>query len=177
MNRLGKLILVATSLAPVLWACAVVEWRSESGSDSRAWAFLGVGFLFVLLCGWLIYSQRVGGERETLHTKKVKQADKEFLAFLVAYLLPFTKGAGPVSADLVIVGFVALMIGACVFYSHGFTFNPVLNMLFGYHFYEVESQSGVTHLLLTRTPILAAENELRVVRLQNYLYLDVSEPR
>jgi hypothetical protein len=176
VNRFAKTILVGTSLTPILWACALAEWRAVNGCDGLAVGLFLASLPCLLACWWLVRRMRRTGEPEPLKTKKVKQADKEILAFLLAYLLPFlSRGGGALAGDLYVMGFVVVILAASVYSSNGFTFNPLLNVCFGYHFYEVESQSGVTHLLLTRAPILTAEGELQVVRLQNYLYLDVGD--
>jgi len=172
MNRLGKSLLVVTSLTPVLWACALSQYRN--GNPGGALWYLGISGGLIAICVGLILMARWYGEREKVFSKKVKPADKEILAFLLAYLLPlFSKEAMNFSGDVVVAVYVLLVIGLAVYHSNSYTFNPLLSLLFRYHFYEVEGASGMTYLLVTSKTLLSPENELTVVRLYDYIYLDV----
>lgn len=172
MNRIGKALLVVTALTPVLWACAVSQFRN--GSPEAAWWYLGVSVALVLICVCLIRLCRKNGERETLFSKKVKPADKEILAFLLAYLLPlFSKEAINFTGDIFVAVYVLLVIALTVYHSNSYTFNPLLSLLFRYHFYEVEGPNGMTYLLITGKTLLASENEITVVKIYDYIYLDV----
>lgn len=169
MNKLGKLVLMLTSLAPILGAFAV---NSFAHMD---WAMggvcLGGGVLLVLVC-WLVLRRcRKILPEEPMTTQKVKTADKEVLAFLLVYLLPlFTK-------DLIFTGnwftpvYILAIIAFCVYHSNSYTFNPLLSMA-GYHFYEVENNNGMTYLLISKKTIHRHDNALRVKRLADYIYLE-----
>lgn len=169
MNKLGKLLLVVTSLAPILGAFAVnslAQWDWWS----FGW-FLGGGIALVLVCWLVMWRCQVVLPEEPLNTKKVKTADKEVLAFLIVYMLPlFTK-------DLIFTGnwvtpvYIVGVIAYCVFHSNSFTFNPLLSMA-GYHFYEVENDGGMTYLLISRQTLRRQDNALRVKQLGDYIYLE-----
>lgn len=175
MNRFGKFLLVATSLTPVLWACAISQYRG--GDTAAAWWYLGISAGLVVVCVGLVLLCRKTGEREKLFTKKVKQADREILAFLLAYLLPlFSKESINFSGDQQVAVYVILLIGLSVYHSNSYTFNPLLTLFFRYHFYEVEGQNGMTHLLISAKTLLKPDNELTVVRIHDYIYLDVGYP-
>jgi hypothetical protein len=172
MNRIGKSLFVVTALTPVLWACAISQFRN--GDNATAWWYLGISGGLVAICVLLILICRRNGEREKLFTKKVKPADKEILAFLLAYLLPlFSKDAIGFTGDLVVAVYVLLVIGLTIYHSNSYTFNPLLSLIFRYHFYEVEGLNGMTYLLLTNKTILSPENEIAVVKMYDYIYLDV----
>ena len=44
--------------------------------------------------------------------------------------------------------------------------------MFGYHFYEVENDNGMTYLLISKKTIHRHDNTLRVKRLADYIYLE-----
>jgi hypothetical protein len=170
MNKLGKLVLMLTALAPILGAFSVNAF-AHGESQTGLW-YLAGGAALVATC-WLVLRRcRKVLAEEPLTTKKVKTADKEVLAFLLVYLLPlFTK-------DLIFTGnwmtpvYVLAIIAFCVYHSNTFTFNPLLSMA-GFHFYEVENDNGMTYLLISKQTIHRHDNVLRVKRLADYIYIDI----
>jgi len=170
MNKFGKLVLMLTSLAPILGAFAVNAFAQSN--NQAGWLCLTAGLLLVLICWLVLVGCRKVLSDEPLTTKKVRTADKEVLAFLLVYLLPlFTK-------DLIFTGnwltpvYVVAIIAFCVYHSNSFTFNPLLSMA-GYHFYEVENENGMVYLLISKTSIHRHDNTLRVIRLADYIYLEI----
>lgn len=170
MNKVGKLVLMVTSLAPILGAFAVNSFAHQEWLSGGI--CLTVGVLLILICWLVMRACRKTLAEEPLTTKKVKPADKEVLAFLLVYLLPlFTRDiifTGNWLTPIYIVGVIAF----CVYHSNAFTFNPLLSMA-GYHFYEVENDNGMTYLLISAKTIHRHDNSLRVKRLGDYIYLDV----
>src|SRR5205085_6268664 len=119
--------------------------------------YLAGGASLVLICWLVVWRCRKVLPEEPLTTKKVRTADKEVLAFLLVYLFPlFTK-------DLIFTGnwltpvYIIGVIAFCVYHSNSFTFNPLLSMA-GYHFYEVENDSGMTYLLISKKTIHRHDN-------------------
>jgi hypothetical protein len=169
MNKLGKLVLMLTSLAPILGAFAV---NSFAQTDWTIGGLYLAGCASLGLICWLVLRRcRKVLPEEPLTTKKVKTADKEVLAFLLVYLFPlFTK-------DLIFTGnwftpaYILVIIAFCVYHGNSFTFNPLLSMA-GYHFYEVENENGMTYLLISKKTIRRHDNTLRVRELADYIYLD-----
>lgn len=170
MNRFGKLLLVVSSLAPVLGAYAV-NALSRKEFASAGW-YAGIGFGLAIICLLVIHACHKHLAREPLKVKKVVAADKQTLTFLIVYLLPMlTKGVLTLEGDLLTTTYVFGIIGLAVYHSNAFTFNPIL-ALSGYHFYEVESQGGMTYLLLTKQIIRSQENDLSVVGISDYVFLE-----
>jgi hypothetical protein len=170
MNKLGKLILMLTSLTPILGAYAVNSFARDE-RYTGLW-YSGIGFLLILICWLVILACKQSLPEEPLTTKKVKTSDKEVLAFLLVYLMPlFTK-------DLIFTEnwltpiYILAIIAFCVYHSNSFTFNPLLSMA-GYHFYEIENENGMTYLLVSKKTIHRHDNALRVKRISDYIYLDV----
>src|SRR4051794_34898761 len=87
LSRFGKMMLTATSLAPVLCAFGIAQLaQGKAFSETYGW-FVSCGGLIVLAFLILEFAKRHLAV-ETLKVKKVKGSDKEVLTFLLAYLLP-----------------------------------------------------------------------------------------
>ena len=169
MSKIGKLLLVATSLAPILGAFSV---HSFATCDAQGgFRYLGIALALVLICWLILKGCKRTLPEETLKTARVKTADREVLAFLLVYLLPlFTK-------DLIFTGnffapaYIFVVIGLCVYHSNSFTFNPGLSMM-GYHFYEIEIKDGMNYLLVSKQTLRRNDNTIRVKELADYIYLE-----
>jgi hypothetical protein len=169
MNRLGKMLLVATSLTPILAVCGLNSLMHNRW-EAAAW-FFGIFVVFTLLFVYVLFVVRRMLPTQDMVTDKVKPADKEVLAFLLSYLLPFfardsTEFTGEVLSAVIVV----VVIGLIVFHSSAYTFNPLLAII-GFHFYEVES-GGMTYLLITRHHLAKPQNKLVVRHLCDYIFID-----
>lgn len=173
MSRFGKLIFTATSLAPCCWAYSVNLWSNGASTDAIIW--LIIGLLLWLICWLIIVGAARWLSRQSFVTTKVKLADKEILAFLLAYLLPLLSST-PIAfkGDWMTAFYVYAVIGACVVHSNAFTFNPLLASL-GYHFYEIENDGSMTYLLLTKRVLNTSEITLTTVKFSEYIMVDVGE--
>ncbi len=173
LNRLAKVMLVATSLAPVLGAFGIISYsKGESAWATLQWLMCAA---FLLLICWLVlYFAKNQIEKEILTVKSIKSADKEVLTFLLVYLLPLVARDSLPLAKTEVTVYVFFMIAWAVYHSNAFYFNPLLGLL-GYHFYEVTSADGMSHILITTQTIKQAPVDLEVVQLFDYTYLTADE--
>jgi hypothetical protein len=170
LNTFARFLLVATSLSPLLGAVAVNQFsRGEPISSYGAW--LSAALLLVALC-WLIlrYASR-NVQTQTYIIKEFEREDKEVLAFLVTYLLPFlsTEKMG-FTGDWLTSAYVLLIIFLVISHAGALHFNPVMGLL-GYHFYSVKNSDGISHLLISRAELRRPGKELQTVRLAHNIYL------
>ena len=87
LSGIAKLLLVITSMAPVLGAFAIIDYMHDGlGWQVFRWVVAASGLL--IICLLVLHFARHQVEIERLTAKKIKSADKEVLAFLLAYLLP-----------------------------------------------------------------------------------------
>lgn len=171
MNKFGRFLLVVSALAPVLGAFAINAY--SQGQRGQAIWYAVIGILLVVVCLLCIWGCRSVLAEEPLNTAKVKSADKEILSFLIVYLLPLlSQNVIAFKGDLFTAGYVILIVVLCVYHSNAFSFNPILGMV-GYHFYEVESDTGMSYLLISRQVHRRQENALSVVQISDYIYLDL----
>jgi cytochrome b len=169
----GKTAFVLTSLAPIVLGYSVEQFKQ--GDFKLGWSFVGLAIVLVLICLAQIKFGIPRGNKQRLKFSEVKTADKEVLAFLLAYLLPLIQkdtigfNANPIGA-VVVLG----LLFFAVFHSNAFCFNPVLAM-FGYHFYEIKNESGITNLVITQRLILSKEEAMIVVHVADYIFLEVED--
>ncbi len=173
LNRLAKFLLVGTSLSPILGAVAVN--KISHGESWTAWLpWLVVALLLVLICwGLLAYAAR-NAQKHTFRITQFEGTDKEVLAFLLAYLLPFVASEKMTFAGDWLTGtYILTIIFLVVVHSGTLHFNPVMGLL-GYHFYNVKNGEGVPQLLISRAE-LHRPGEVETVRLAHNIYLHIEE--
>ena len=171
LNTFAKLLLVSTSLSPLLGAVAVNQFaRGEPASQWGPW--LAVALLLVFLCWALLTYAARNVQTQAFHIKEFERNDKEVLAFLVTYLLPFlsTEKMG-FGGEWLTSAYVLLIIFLVIAHAGAFHFNPVMGLL-GYHFYAVKDKDGVSHLLISRTELHRPDLEVKTVRLAANIYLN-----
>lgn len=188
LNKLAKLALVSTALAPIcltLWFVEissawqiglplmdnlVANWLTGSGYLLAALVLSGMCFGLV----WLSASSQ-GLERLPVKIKSVKTADKEIVGFLLVYLLPLINQSQN-TISLPVLVFVGVIFFFIVYNSHAYHFNPLLGF-FGYHFFEVTIEGDITYVLITRQNITDCKAVSQVVQLTEYMILDASHAK
>ena len=185
LNRLAKLALVSTALAPIcltLWFVEISSaWqRGVPWSENLADHWLaGSGYLLAALvlsslCFGLVWlsASRFGLERLPVKITSVKTVDKEIVGFLLVYLLPLIH-QNQSTISLPVLVFVAVIFFFIVYNSHAYHFNPLLG-LFGFHFFEVTIEGDITYVLITRQNITDCKAVSQVVQLTEYMILDAN---
>jgi len=173
LNKIAKLSLVATSLAPIFLTLWFVE-LSKDWQWNQGWPYLLAAAALTLLCFALIRQSVSPNELDPLNVrvKAVKTADKEIVGFLLVYLLPLINQSQTTISVPVLI-FIAIVFFFIVYNSHAYHFNPLLG-LFGYHFYEVTIEGDITYVLITRQDITHCKNVTQVVQLTEYMILDTN---
>lgn len=170
LNGFAKFLLVATSLSPLLGAVAVNQ--ISRGEPAQHWApWIIAAVLLAFLCWAVLWYSARHVQKQICHIKEFEQNDKEILAFLVTYLLPFlsSEKMGFVG-DWLTGAYVLFIIFAVITHAGAFHFNPVMGLL-GYHFYSVKSSEGYSYLLISKTELIKHDVEVQAVRLAHHIYL------
>lgn len=171
LNKVAKLSLVATSMAPIfltLWFVSFSQqWDYHAGLN-----YLSAAVLMALLCYGIIWLSGKKLEKLPVRIKTVKTVDKEVVGFLLVYLLPLINQTNKV-ISMPVLTFVAVIFFFIVQNSHAYHFNPLLGF-FGYHFYEVAIEGGITYVLITKQNISDSKSITRVVQLTEYMIMDVT---
>lgn len=170
LNHLAKLMLVATSLAPILGAVAVNHL-----SNGKPWWYWGswlmAGVLLTFICWGLLRHASDHGQQQTITVEDFESNDKEIVAFLLAYLLPFISSDNMTfEGDWLTGAYILLIIFLVVAHAGAFHFNPVMGLL-GYHFYGVKTKDGVSQLLITKQPMKRPPTDVKTVLLSHNIYL------
>ncbi len=185
LNKLSKLALVSTALAPIcltLWFVEISKaWQSTlpwSDNIATHWQ-VGSGYLLATLilsglCYGLVWlsASHYGLEPLPVQINSVKTADNEIVGFLLVYLLPLINQSQD-TISLPVLLFVAVIFFLIVYNSHAYHFNPLLG-LFGYHFFEVTIEGDITYVLITRKNITDCKNVSKVVQLTEYMILEAT---
>jgi len=174
LSNLIKAVLVATSLAPVLFTLAFLEYRAGNIWPGGA-RYIGVAILLALICWAVLRAARTQLQVLPFKITSAATADKEVLAFLITYITPLLFAGTPAAAiDGATVTFLVLLFAFVVWGTHAYDFNPLLGVL-GYHFYDVTNSQGISYVLISRKHIVNVKDVTHVVQLTEYVVLEKSD--
>jgi len=172
LNRFARLMLVATSLSPILGAVAVAQIAKGAPVSSWCW-WLIVAVLLVVVCWGLLRITAQCAQKETLKIVEFENNDKEVLAFLLTYLLPFISTEDFAFGDRWMVGlYVMAIILMVVWHANALHFNPVMGLL-GYHFHNIKTESGRPILLIGGKQLRGTGVEIDAVELADNIYIQL----
>jgi len=170
LNIFAKVLLVATSLSPILGAITVNQ--ISLGKPVCIWAPWLVSAIGLVAVCWLLlrYAQRAA-QMTLVRIAEFESNDTEVLAFLLAYLLPFISSKdmafdGQWLTGAYILGIIFMVIA----HAGAFHFNPVMGLL-GYHFYRVKNADGVSILLISKDELRRPQQDVETVKLANNIFL------
>jgi len=155
---------------------AVAVNQFSNGVSVLEWVpWLVVAVLLVLLCWAVLAYAAKNAQLHSFYIEEFERDDKEVLAFLVTYLLPFlASDKMGFAGDWPTGAYVLLIIFLVVTHARAFHFNPVMGLL-GYHFYAVKDRDGVSHLLITGKDLTKPKCEVSVVSLAHGIWLQVGD--
>jgi len=169
-SKFAKLILLSSSVSPILLVWGVVFFRN--GEKLWALCIAAVSIFLFCLCGALIKHAEENFPKEKFITTEVEVADREVFSFLAAYLMPLVFGQEQ-SPDPYILATVIIVFATTLLVSYNYHFNPVLSLR-GWHFYRVKNSSGMQYILLTKSDIKLCKEQIQVAHLTDYLLLQKS---
>lgn len=173
LSRLVRILLALTAIAPLSISVTFLFVRAHH----YAWAAVALACCVALgeLARAII--AHAGRTLETLPVVivKAKSADKEVIGFFVTYALPLVLHQ-PSSPDLAAWLFAGGMLLFVLWGTHTLQVNPVLGVM-GFHFYEVETDGGISYLMITRREISNVLSVRQVVQLSEYGILEATGAR
>ena len=170
LNKVAKFLLVATSLAPIFLTLWFVKF-SKDWDIADGYLYLLATILLTVLCLLLLFLSTKKLEKIPIKISTVKTADKEVVGFIIVYLLPLINES-TIKINTSVLIFIAILFFWIVFTSNSYHFNPLLGF-FGYHFYEITIEGGITYILISRSDIVNCKNINYVVQLSEYMVLGV----
>lgn len=172
LNRFSRLLLVATSLSPILGAIAVAQLADGKPATLWIW-WLVAAALLILVCWALLGVATKNAQKETLRIAAFENNDKEVLAFLLTYLLPFISADDFAFGHRWMVGlYVMAIVLLVVSHANALHFNPVMGLL-GYHFHNIKTESGRPILLIGRKQLRSTGVEINAVELAENIYVEL----
>ncbi len=169
LSKIAKLFLVATSLAPIfltLWFIGFSRnWRWKEGLS-----FFVIALALTIICCCLLKLSRQRLEKIPVKITSIKTADKEMVGFVLVYLLPLINRSA-LDIDGFVLVFVAIMFFIIVLTTNSYHFNPLIGF-FGYHFYEVTVEGGITFVLMTKKNLTNCKAVRSVVQVSEYMILE-----
>lgn len=170
LNTFAKLLLVSTSLAPILGAVGVNQ-ISRGLVWSSWWGWFAAAGLLVFLCWAMLRFALQICQKQSVRVEEFERSDKEVLAFLLAYLLPFISGENLAFTENWLTGaYILALIFLVVANAGVIHFNPVMGLL-GYHFYLVRDSGGQSCLLISKVDLRRVGQDIQTVRLAQNIYL------
>lgn len=175
VSCIGKVLLVATSLAPVCGAFAInrigvsgVTWYE----DWQFWTWTGIAVWLIALTYAFLQWCQSRLKSTSIHSTTIKPTDKDVLAFLLAYLLPLLGEESLAINRPIVAVYVFALISIAVYHSNAYHFNPMLSLV-GFHFYEIQTPDGFSAMLLSRRSHVVQEKDIVVVRITDFLLLEL----
>jgi hypothetical protein len=169
MTRAAKVLLVLTAFAPILITLAFVDLRLP-GDRLLGACYVVAAALLAIVCALLLKEVGRRGMVLPIEVQSAKPADKEMMAFILAYLLPLTNTGNPARVDVSVLLFVIAILIVIVYATSAFQFNPLIGLL-GFHFYDV-SDHGVGYVLITRRRLRDVADIRAVVEITDYIVLE-----
>jgi hypothetical protein len=177
LSKLLKTYLILTSLAPLCISVSYIFYEKYGLSISD---FIPLAIMIIV--GWSsLYILRFAASSFELFNEitiaKIKSIDKEVIGFLIAYSLPLlllnVNNIKIHTLFFIIVVFI-LIFGLVIWGTHSFQVNPLLG-IFGFHFYEIETENGITLMLITKEEIIKAKHIKQIVKLTEDVILEVKK--
>lgn len=171
LGKPTRVLLALTAIAPLSVSLAYVFATRDHNWLMAIWALCCCAALGII-SSWIISSASTKFEQLPIVIKKAKSADKEVVGFFIAYALPLIF-KGQADADIGAWLLATLMLIFVLWTTHALHVNPVLGLL-GFHFYEVETQDGVTYLLISKRATNNVTSIKKVVQLSEYGILEAN---
>lgn len=169
LSRLAQLLLIATALSPMLGAVAVDKIaRGEPWQNVVPWLVAGVA-LFAI-CWLLLFLSRWNGPVVPLKIARLQSNDQEVVAFLLAYFVPFLAAEQlDLTGQWMTAAYVMAILILTLYHAKSFHFNPVMGLL--YHFYSIETSTGMPALLISKRERTPHDEEFEVIQVASGIYL------
>ncbi|HHN8303693.1 hypothetical protein [Morganella morganii] len=171
MNRLARLLLTASSIAPVCITLAFIGFLKKD-SMWLFYASITVGILSFASCMFFMRYARKNLTVLTKNIDSISPANKEVTNYFISYLFPLL-GSDSISSDWKYSLFFYMSLLFYISFSENYNFNPLLSMM-GYKFYEAEDDTGVGFVLISKEIILDIKGKkFPVAQLTDYTYLHI----
>jgi hypothetical protein len=170
MNRLARLLLTASSIAPVCVTLIFIGFMNKN--HWLVYTSLVTAIISWILCYSLVTIAANKFEVLSKNISSVSPANKEVTNYFLSYLFPLL-GTDSIATKMEYAVFFYLSLLFYICFSENYNFNPVL-ALHGYKFYEAEDDTGVGFVLISKEVITNIKDiKFKVVKLTEHTFLHV----
>lgn len=178
LSRFDTLVLFASSYIPLFIALAV-QFAFSPMFKKHAWplwVLIGVASTCLLaLCLFLRKANTT--EPRPVRVAKVARKDGEAMAYIVSYILPlmavdfWADDQQKFLASAAVLVLVVVLIALLYLDAHMVHVNPTLNLL-RRHVYEIETDAGDTHTVITWRRRLVKGMELKLAKVTDEVFIE-----
>ncbi len=170
MNKFARLLLTASSIAPVCITLAFIGLVK----DARwlVYSSVTICLLSWFSCIFFIRFAKKNLVELNKNIDSISPANKEVTNYFLSYLFPLL-GTESISSDWKYALFFYVSLLFYISFSENYNFNPLLSML-GYKFYEAEDDTGVGFVLISEDVITDVRDKVfKTIKLTDYTYLHI----
>lgn len=160
-------ILFLSGYAP-LFVIFSIQYYSKYNN----WALLPalLGLVAVLwMFAWIRWVRRAAGV--SIAVRNVRRKDAEVIAYIFAYVFPFLGLDLDSDASTIGLGVFFIVLMVLNVSSNMVHINPMLN-LFGYHVYEIDTDSEENHTIITSRNRLVRGTTLEAVTIGDEVWME-----
>ena len=170
MNRLARLLLTGSSIAPVCVTLIFIGYMNHN--SWLIYTSLITAIISWLLCLTLITVAKKKFEPLSKNINSISPANREVTNYFLSYLFPLL-GIDSIAKDPWYAIFFYSSLLIYISFSENYNFNPVL-ALHGYKFYEAEDNTGVGFILISKEIIINIKDvKFEVVKLTEHTFLHI----
>lgn len=170
LSRFARILLACTATAPILLTYSFMIWL-EKKSALEIISPLVIAILLVVICICILKFASINIQTTPIKVVGISSADREVLNFVIAYLLPLvTTSLDEINYSL--FTFVFVFMTFIILITNTYSTNPLLSIA-GYHFYQVTTIGQISYLLITKKVLINVDQVTQVVKLTEYIALEV----
>ncbi|CRY71457.1 hypothetical protein [Yersinia pseudotuberculosis] len=170
MNKFARLLLTASSIAPVCITLAFIGLVKDA--QWLVYSSVTICLLSWSSCIFFIKFAKKNLVELNKNIDSISPANKEVTNYFLSYLFPLL-GVESISSDWKYALFFYISLLFYMSFSENYNFNPLLSTL-GYKFYEAEDDTGVGFVLISEEVITdVRDREFKVIKLTDYTYLHI----
>lgn len=160
-------ILFLSGYAP-LFLIFSIQYYSKYGKWALLPALLGL-FAVLWMFAWIRWVRRAAPV--PISVKNVRRKDAEVIAYIFAYVFPFLGLDLDNNASTIGLGVFFVVLMVLNVSSNMVHINPMLN-LFGYHVYEIDTDSDEDHTIITSRSRLVRGTMLDAVTIGDEVWME-----
>lgn len=177
MSNFAKLLWTIVSYAPLYFVMGIMTIiDSVTVQQITTFWWIGLILLIITIISLLVFFFILKYARKNISTERMNivsasSGDNSTMSSMIAYLLPLvTTTFGDINiwalVALIVVIMLMLLMTRAVF------LNPLV-YLFGYRYYNIQVQSGMSYVLLSKEKRFNPKEEKKVIELFIGIYMEV----